>query len=258
MRRIKMMGLCLVAVLAVAAVAVSSAAAALPEYKICAKAAKVGKETPTGEFSDKSCTAKSPGGKYKLEAGTGKKAAIKGSAGPSKLETEGLPSVECKSAKSAGETTGTKELKNNVVEFKTCTSLGKKCTSAGAKAGTIKTNKLKGVLGYISKSPLKVGVDLTAESGGNSAEFSCEGLGVRTFGSVIGVQTGDINAISKESTLTFNETAGKQEITKFEGGPTQILKSEFNLGEGFGPEGGIASGEQIVSVQKGEALEVAA
>jgi hypothetical protein len=257
--RIKMMGLCLLAAFVVAAVAVSSASAALPEYKVCAKAVKVGK-TFTGGFTDKTCTtvSETKTGKYELEPGLGKKTAIKTTAKASKLETEGAGTVECKSSKSTGETAGTKEVKNNIVEFKTCTSLGKKCTSAGQKAGTIKTVALSGVLGYISKAPLKVGLDLTAEKGGNSAEFSCEGLGVRTFGSVIGQQSGDINAISKTFTLTFNETGGKQEITKFEGGPTQELRSEFNLGEGFGPPGGLASGEQIVASGKGEALMIAA
>jgi len=258
MRRFKIVGLCLIAVFAVTAFAASAASAALPEYKVCAKAAKVGKTTPTGEFSDKLCSKPLAGGKYKLEAGLGKKTAITTKSKASKLETEGAGTVECKTSKSAGVTSGTKQQKNVLVEFKTCVSLGKKCTSAGQKAGTIKTAPLIGTLGYISKSPLKVGLSLTAEGGGNSAEFSCEGLGVRTFGSVIGVVAGNVNAVSKASTLTFNETGGKQEITKFEGGPTEILKSEFNLGEGFGPPGGLPSGEQITAEVKGEALEIAA
>src|ERR1700742_3734355 len=95
MRRIKMMGLCLVAVLAVAAVAVSSASAALPEYKVCAKATKVGK-TYTGEFTDKLCSAKSgtKEGKYELESWeAAKKKGFKGKNGVSTL-TSYIPENE--------------------------------------------------------------------------------------------------------------------------------------------------------------------
>jgi hypothetical protein len=262
MRRFKIVGLCLIAVFAVTAFASSAASAALPEFKVCAKAVKVGKTTPTGEFSDKSCTVKAAGGKYLLESGLGKKTAIKTKSKAAILETPGAGTVECKSSKSGGNTAGTKEETGVIVEFKTCTSIGKKCNSPGAKAGTIKTNALHGVLGYLSKSPLKVGIALSPEkSGAFDAEFNCEGLGVQTFGTVIGQVTGDINVISKASVLTLAAPKeGQQEFTNFEGGAKgeDELKTEFNLGSGFGPPGGLSSSQKVISEVKGEALMIAA
>jgi hypothetical protein len=257
--RTKMMGLCLVAAFLVTAVAVSSASAALPEYKVCAKAAKVGKDF-TGKYSDKDCTKATTGGKYELEAGTGKKSAFKAKSGPSKLETPGVGATECKSSKSTGEFAGTKEVKKLVTEFKTCTSLGKKCQSAGAKAGTIITEPSQGTVGYISKSPLKVGVVLSPEGGSYLAQFECEGAQIRSLGSLIGEVKGNINTISKKFTLSFKQHEGKQEFTHFEGGSEgeHEVRTEFNLGEGFFPPGGLASGQEQVSEVTGEALEIAA
>ncbi|HEY1451069.1 MAG TPA: hypothetical protein VGF47_08950, partial [Solirubrobacteraceae bacterium] len=149
--------------LALAAVAVSSASAALPEYKVCAKATKVGKFY-TGKFNDKNCTSANEAGtgKYELKNWeAAKKKGFKGKNGVSTLdsyipENEATPwtggtvvgIVTCKTGKSAGEITGPKT-STVTVEFKTCTSEGKKCTSAGAKSGVIKTKLLNATLGYI-------------------------------------------------------------------------------------------------------------
>jgi hypothetical protein len=271
MRRIKMMGLCLVAVLAVAAVAVSSASAALPEYKTCVKAAKVGKEIPTGEFSDKNCSVKAAGGKYKLGSfSEAKKLGFKGKNGVSTLdsyipENESTPwtggtvvgVVTCKSGKSEGEITGAKT-STVTVEFKTCTSEGKKCTSAGQKAGTIKTALLSATLGYTSSKA--VGSDVEAVSHGASAEFSCEGLEIVTVGSVIGVNSGNINTFSKEGTQTFNVNAkGGQEVVFGEFPESPITGSAHFLVSKITPPGvELPSGQKTVSTLKGENEEIAA
>lgn len=257
--RIKTMGLCLLAAFLVAAVAVSSASAALPEYKVCAKATKVGKEY-TGKYSDKACTTTTTGGKYELVSGTGKKPGFKAKSGPSKLETPGVGTTECKSSKSTGEFSGSKEVKKVITEFKTCTSLGKKCQSTGAKAGTIITDASSGTLGYISKTPLKVGVVLSPETGTYLAQFECEGAQIRSLGSLVGEVKGNVNTISKSFSLSFKSKEGHQEFTHFEGGAEgeHEVRTEFNLGEGFFPAGGLPSGQEQVSEVKGEALEIAA
>ena len=271
MRRIKMMGLCLVAALALAAVAVSSASAALPEYKVCAKATKVGK-TYTGKFNDKLCTSANEAGtgKYELEGWeAAKKKTFTGKNGTSTLtsyipENEATPwtggapvgVVTCKSGKSAGEITGPKT-STVTVEFKTCTSEGKKCSSAGAKAGVIKTKQLTATLGYIEGG---VGSDVEASDHKVSASFSCEGLAIVTVGSVIGVNSGNVNKISKEGTQTFSENAKHGQSVVFgefpenpETGPAHFLLSNIT------PPGiTLPSTENTVSKLKGEAEEIAA
>ncbi len=271
MRRIKMMGLCLVVVFAVAAVAVSSASAALPEYKVCAKAAKVGKFF-TGEYTDKLCSAKSgtKTGKYELESWeAAKKKALTGKNGTSTLtsyipENEATPwtggtaagVVTCKSGKSKGEITGAKTATIKV-EFKTCSTEGKKCTSPSAKTGTINTKQLTATLGYISGG---VGSDVEATDHGVSAEFSCEGLAIVTTGSVIGVNTGNVNKVSKEGTQTFAENAKHGQEVVFgefpenpETGPAHFLLSKITP-----PGVTLPSTENTVSKLKGEAMEIAA
>jgi hypothetical protein len=263
MRRMKMMGLCLVALFALTAVAVSSASAASPAFYECAKLAK----NPTtkkyeGKYSVKTCaTEASPTeqtegkkNKYELKEGIGKGKQFKGKGGAATLHTPAVSGeVVCKSFKDSGFINSPTTEDKVISEFKTCTSIGKKCMSPGEKAGTIKTNSLKGELGYISKSPLKVGVVLSPESGSVLAEFNCEGLTVVTSGSVIGEQKGDINVFSKSSENVFSVTGGGvQTVTKFEGGATHVLESVIN---GSGP---FESGQQAEAANKGEELEIKA
>jgi hypothetical protein len=256
MKRIRIMGLALLALFAMAAVA-SASASATPTYYECAKAAKVGK-TYTGKYNDKNCTeanAKSEG-KYELKEGLGKGKEFKGVGKAATLHTPAIGGeVKCTGSKDAGYATAHGQDKVSVT-FSGCTSLGKKCTSAspkGKKAGEIVTNLLEGKLGYISSSPLKVGVSLTGEGGLPSADFTCEGLEIVTTGAVIGQITGDINAISKESTDSFTVApSGFQTVTSFEGGSTEVLESLVN---GSGP---FESGEETTTLNKGEALEIKA
>jgi hypothetical protein len=254
MRRIKVMGLCLVAVAALASVAVSSASAA-PELYECAKAAKVGK-TYTGNYNNKSCSEPNSKneGKYQLQPGIGKAKAFKGSGKVATLHTPAIGGeVACKTNKSSGKNSSTTHQSGVIAEFKTCTSLGKKCTSAGEKAGTIKTNPLEGSFGYISKSPLKVGVELVGEGGKDSADFTCEGLVIETKGAVIGEITGNINTFNKTTSNIFAVTGeGFQSVKNFEGGPNVELVSEVN---GSGP---FPSGQQATVTVKGEELELKA
>src|SRR5262249_820655 len=153
-----------------------SASAALPEYKVCVKAEKIGK-VYNGKFADKECATAEPKGegKYELKGWeSAKKFGLKGKNGVSTLdsyipENEAEPwkgsavagTVTCKSGKSEGEITGAKTA-SITVEFKTCTSEGKKCTSEGQKAGVIKTKTLTATLGYINKEAKTVGSDVEA------------------------------------------------------------------------------------------------
>jgi hypothetical protein len=279
MKRIRIVGLCLVAMFALGAVAATSASAELPEYKTCIKASP--KES--GKFNNKECTVASKGGKkegdYELgEWNKGKKVTFTGKNGESTLDSY-IPEKEsefwtggtiagkvvCKSGKSKGSITGPKT-STVTVEFKTCSSEGKKCTSKGAKTGTIDTNPLNTVLGFDEKSEVVSLVEGGKEGTSPSAAFNCEGLAIETTGSVLGVDTGNINKIAKESTQTFKVNAkGGQEVV-FAGVPNE---SESVWGPGTGavhvlnsriapPGVNLPSGENTTSVLKGEAMEIEA
>jgi hypothetical protein len=260
MKRIAIVGLVLSAASLTGVVLAASAAAELPEYVSCQKVAK------TGKYENNTCTEASAGGKgkFELSKGFGKSAAFASKAGKSRLESVEVPeAMECRTTKLAGELTGSKAEKNILVTFTGCEAAGSKCTSAGADAGTIVTNLLRGELGYISgkgtKTPV-VGVLLAQQEATYSSEFSCEGVAVRIHGPLIAEVTGDINAISAKSTYAFRQSGGLPQYTSFEGGTflEDEWRWEFNRGEGFEPEGGTPAGLEVSATVSSEALEIQA
>ncbi len=68
MKRIKIVGLCLVAVFAFTAVAAASASAEEPTYKACVKAAKNAEKKYTGGYNDKACSEVNSAGEGKYAA----------------------------------------------------------------------------------------------------------------------------------------------------------------------------------------------
>jgi len=257
--RLKIMGLCLVAVFALTAAITASASATEPGWYECHKLTS---KPYTGKYTDKKCSKEATAeekaagkkNKYELQEGVGKGKVFKGSSkGAATLHTPAVGGeVTCTSFKDEGKAALPNKVEKVVSTFSGCTSLGKSCTS-GAKKGTIVTHPLDGELGYINKGAKEVGVDLKAEGAGDLADFECEGLVIETSGSVIGRQTGDINVFSKTSSNVFQVNGeGFQEIKKFEGGPTDVLESKIN---GSGP---FESGQQASATNKGEELEVKA
>jgi hypothetical protein len=214
-RHVRMLGLCLAAVLAVAAYAVSSASA-LPEWGKCV--AKAG-----GKYTDSNCTTKGKGGSYewlkasqvaKEREAKGKSANVPFSGGTVEGDRPGLyvvprscgggtyyetrvtrqkcregggdasegssgsVGVRCESETNTGEAVAKKGLANVKATFKGCLLFGyAPCESAGAKEeGEIETSILKGSLGYINKSAKEVAVLLEpAKKKGLFAEFTCAG-----------------------------------------------------------------------------------
>jgi len=198
MKRIRIVGLCLVAVFAMSAVAAASASAS-PTYKECAKV-----KAKTGKFATASCTTEGGTGTWELVSP--KKGAYTSTTKVATLETPGVGSVSCKTSKGAGSITS-ETAATTTVTFSTCATDGKKCTSAGEKAGMIKTFEL---LGSLREPSAGVVETVLAGNGpeGLSAEFSCEGITIKTRGSVGGVDTGDINSAGKTSKQTFNKATG--------------------------------------------------
>jgi hypothetical protein len=240
MKSMRILGLALVAVFALFAMSVASASAAEPAFYECVKEAG-------GKFA-KGCATEGGKGGYVLREGIGAKPAFKGKGGKATLHTPGVGEVTCASFKDSGTITSPTTEGKVLSTFSKCESLGKTCTSPGAKAGTITTNNLKGSLGYLSKANHEAGVDLSAETGSVLAEFTCEGLSISVTGSVIG-QITPVNIATKKSTTTFAVTPeGFQKYKSFEGGPEDVLESTIN---GSGP---FESGQEASALNKGGAL----
>jgi hypothetical protein len=197
-----MVGVCLVAIFAVAAFA-SSSAMALPEWGKCE--AKVG-----GKYSDGNCQTKAKKGLGTFEwhkgatlpnvpftghnvgsggvlttglatcTGTdsGKRVTRKKcveDGGKYEHPEEIIIKVECESETNNGEAVGKNKIANVSVVFHGCTIFGSAPCSNGAE-GEIKVNPLKGELGYLNKGAKEVGVLLTpVQKKGLFAKFECAG-----------------------------------------------------------------------------------
>ncbi|HTZ64054.1 MAG TPA: hypothetical protein VMB51_08115 [Solirubrobacteraceae bacterium] len=205
MRHLRMLGLCLVAVLAVVAISATSASAKLPEFGQCY--AKAG-----GKYANSSCTEKAKKGQGAYEWRKAAQVAHKkfvGSAGAGVLEGSyffcvgekgdqprtGRPckpgyeeeveflekpiTVECESEANHGEINGSNTVGDVSVTFKGCKLLGTAPCSNTEKEGEIHVNELKGEIGFINKgtSPREVGLQLTpAQNKGRFAQFECLGF----------------------------------------------------------------------------------
>jgi hypothetical protein len=232
MSRAKLFVLCVMAMCGVGAGASASASASLPEYRFCVKTMPA----KTGEYADKLCAthAGAPGkGAWELESfDHAPKRTFKGVLGATKEdiyvpENEAEPwtggtsvgAVTCSGGSSKGEITG---LKTSVEtrKFVGCQSEGKPCNSAGQKKGTVVTNELESELGDTSGG---VGTRLSPVTGEVLVEYACEGLNFVTRGSVIGIDSGDLNKAGKEATLTYAVNAN---------GGQQVAFGEFPAGGG--------------------------
>jgi hypothetical protein len=205
------LGLCVVAILAVAAAVAGTASAVTPEWGQCF--AKAG-----GKYTNASCTTKGKGGSFEWRKGTevAKKgftgaggvgileddaplqcvksepngelqaeACVNGETGKENPNAKGsrenekngevIPAkVECKTEHASGEASGKNDVKNVNVTFTGCIALGSFPCSNTATSEEIKTTTLKGALGYLNKSKHEVGVSLEPETkGGLFAKFSC-------------------------------------------------------------------------------------
>jgi hypothetical protein len=208
MRHLRMVGLALVAVFAIAAVAATSALA-LPEYGKCEVQAK-----HEGKYTNNNCTTKAkvvnlkPTGEFEwtpINKVTGFNREFTNFNTPSentpstlttnfrtcqpgeeKLakcregETEqhsGTILIECESNRVNGLFTekSAKEVRNVLVRYRGCKGLGLPCGN-GSLEGQIETNLLKGTLGYITKSTKAVGVDIKPQAGKEFAKFNCANI----------------------------------------------------------------------------------
>ncbi len=202
MKRVQMLGLGLIAALALSAVVAASASAAPPEWGKCVKVPVEQKEKliTKGKYADSNCTEKT-GGEYEFLKGTTGTAdtafTARQTSEKAELETSQGVSVECTSTVATGFLSGSKEVSNVSVTFEGCRLplLSFVCESFFRNEfpnkyvyneGEIVTRGLKGSLGYISGkggSEPSVGLSLVPEEKqGLFAEFVCgtenSGVGV--------------------------------------------------------------------------------
>jgi hypothetical protein len=149
--------------------------------------------------------------------------------GTAVLETVGGTKVTCKTVADTGTipANGANAVREATVTFTGCEVDGFKCKTAGAAAGEVQTNLLKGQLGYLGTVESgKVGVDLVAETAELLAEISCVGgfAKARLRGDLIG-EIAPINVASTEFALTFQQASGKQEWAKI------FLEEPFQSGK---------------------------
>jgi len=109
-------------------------------------------------------------------------------------------------------------------------STGLKCTTAGQAAGTVKTNLLKEVTGWIKK-PTEAGVKFSAAVGTELAKFNCGGVAeFSVTGSVLG-QISPLNVSELSSQLNLRPNGGKtanNPTTWEQDGETHVLMSSVN------------------------------
>jgi hypothetical protein len=221
MKRISMMGLCLVAAFALSALVASSALAA--------------KHVNSGPLKFTSVNEGAP-----------------------HLEIKGAGEVLCKADTASGENT-TATTGTVTAVFTGCESAKKVCTGVkDGTTGTITTNLLKVTLGYIKgKEPFEVGTKFEPNSGTYNAEFECPGspdVFNKVKGSVIG-RLSPVSVMEVKSKSDLKKSGTEQEVQKFEGGPVAHLISEISsTGKGgpFVEDEGIqnADSEQINSEQE--------
>lgn len=252
MRRIGLLGVCVVAALALSAVAAAAAFAEAPEVGRCVKS------TPkAGGYTSATCTktdTEDNDGTYEWKPGA-EKGHFTGTGGIGTLETVGKVGVQCKTETSEGHYAGPKTVGGVAVLFKECASAGFKCQSAEAGEGEIKTNTLAGELVWEHKLLKKIALRLFPESGELLAQFTCGPSRVEVRGSVL------VNVLAgkmiKSVTLKYTSTKGKQKPEFYETAGGEKVRSILETDATGLTKGWEQSGQTITNVNVGEeALKV--
>jgi len=227
MKRIRIVGLCLIAAFAISIVASSVASAAQPVFYT---KAEVGVASGPVPFT--------------------------GTLGAAFLEGKSGTKITCTAGTATGEVTGPTTEKNAVTTFTGCATNGFKCES-GATEGVIVTNVLEGTLGQVAAN--LPGVRLyneTTKKGGELANFSCAGgaVAVIVHGSVIGSLSGSSGKTPAEGKfgttqkLTFAETKGIQKYSKFLAGEGEAGEEQLESSVGGGAFE--KSGQSVIATLK--------
>jgi hypothetical protein len=271
MKRIRIIGLCLVAAFAMSALATGTASAAAPEFGQCLKKATVG----GAGYSDSKCNkAVGTAAKYEWIPGWAGHNTFTTTGTTATLKTVGGKTVTCSKESSSGTYLegGDNKHEETVVFFKGCKSSGFTCTTIGKATGELETNKLIGSVDFENSLKTKTALKLepAAGSGGFFIKFSCLGLKVEVIGNnpakpgckpkietcVGGTEHGILvpikpNVMAEKEVLKYKENeAGAQIPSTWEGTPKETyLESDF---EELGFE---RAGQTITSTVKNEFKE---
>jgi hypothetical protein len=228
MKRIRIVGLCLVVVFATAAVLSASAFAAAPEFGKCV--AKAG-----GKYKNNGCTEEEAGKekyeweplsspvKFESEMPSGDKAT---------LESEKKSKVVCTKEHSVGEIGNAHEVKKVVATFENCEFSGLKCSTKGSAEGEIVTVPMDGGIGYEKEGTkghlnAKLAEELKPESGTLFVTFECVGTEIKVKGSILH-PISDNKMVSTE-TEKFTQSKGVNKPNHYLGEPehTHDLEAKF-------------------------------
>ena len=222
MRRVGIIGVCLLSALGLAAIVAATATAGLPEVGRC-----VAREG--GKYTNSNCTKTGKPGAFEFEKNAIRKGlTITDSSVLPNLEFQGALSMTCRSESGVGEylekgtKPATKDLHRVVLTFKGCElPLFSASCQTGATEGEVVTKKLRGAIKYIAgkgtEQPV-VGQLLTPELRNTFVTFNCPAVGLEASlrGSVI-VTYAKVNKMSATNTLTFEGEEGIQISQHFEG-----------------------------------------
>lgn len=186
MKRIRLVLLGLMAVLAFTAIAAASASAALPEFSTTAKF--TGKQVGSGFLET----------------------------------TSGLEKVTCKSGSSPGAIVNKTQTGGVVVKFNECKSLLGACKTSGASTEEIRTQTLKGELGLVGTAVTAEALE--PEAGTVEATFECGGIPVTVKGGVA-CEVSPTKAKQTTSKLKCEGSNGAQKYTSFEGSSTKAKRT---------------------------------
>jgi hypothetical protein len=263
MRRIKIAGLCLVAVFAVSVAFAGTASATAPEYGQCLKGAEHSKSNYDSAKCFKLAGEDAVSEAEQLKKGVWKftpgfipgKTNFSTTGGLATLKTKGGKTVTCESEKSTGKylEDGTNKKEETTVEFAGCKSSGFACTTTGKGTGELVTNALLGEVNWENKVKFKTALKLWPKPPNlHFIDFNCVGLHIEVRGKgeesgagiLVNVKNG---AMKSEEILKYKATSGVQKPVKWEGpNPTTYLESNF---EGTGFE---QSGQEIESKVKNQ------
>jgi hypothetical protein len=162
------------------------------------------------------------------------------------LKTVAGRTVECQHGSALGFVQSAKDVLVNGITYKTCKSTGfggEACQSAGAASGEIVTLPLLGLLGYITKVPPLVGILFEPHGSINHfASFECSAFGFKEKLTVKGTLICDLTSAAPNMStdkyhLNCKQTNGMSEPLTFEGlGTKDHLTTEGAGAEPFAAE----------------------
>jgi len=244
-RRIRIVGLCLIAVFALSAMVAASASASV-EFGQCVKQAK-GPKGFQGHYQDKACTKAAPpeeiglGGKlnkYEWVPGGGKNSAFSAKGKEVKL-TSGTLEVACKNSavvSGSASVRGAETLEEKF-KFNSCVlpKFAKaQCTTHGKVAGEIETKTLWGSLSEGPEPEKTPFVTFEGKVKGEPkgsptevwAEFECNNSVFTLKGALTGKDTQAKNAPGKKGGIEFKAGGAEQELVATFPNPFNIEETE--------------------------------